>query len=228
MRTWSIQRTLLVGAGLSVALHGMSLAVLGARQLWRDEPAPPVKIRIVEKQPEPKPEPPPEKPVEKKPPKKPEKKVASERPPPAVPPKEPPKPIQGLSEDSIDKSGKGNVAAPLGNTLMMEDTGERVKEAPPPMDVDLSADPQLVRESVVTPQYTDAALDANFEGYVSVEVLVDESGKVVDAQLAKKVGYGMDQRILDAAFAARFLPRKNRLGRPETGWTEIRFNMQIP
>lgn len=230
MQAWSVQKTLLIGVGLSALLHGSSLAMLGARELWKQEPATPVKIRIVEKKPEePKVEPPPPpKPIEKKPPKKPEKKIASERTPPKEPPKDPPKPIQGLTEESFDKSGKGNVAAPLGNTMMMEDTGERVKEAPPPMDADLSSDPQLVRASVVTPQYTDAALDASFEGYVTVEVLVDETGKVTDAQLTKKVGYGMDQRILDAAYAARFLPRKNRLGRPEAGWTELRFNMEIP
>lgn len=230
MRPWSLQTTLLIGVGISLCLHTTSLVVLGRRTIVKDEASKIVKIRIAEPKPEPKIEepPPPPKPPKPKKPKPPEKKVATERQPSQTPPKDPPKPIQGLTEDSFDKSGKSTVAAPLGNTLMTEDTGERVKEAPPPMNVDLSSDPQLIRNSISTPQYTDAALDASFEGTVTVEVLIDETGKVSQAELSKKVGFGMDQRILDAAYAARFIPRKNKLGKSETGWTAIKFNMEIP
>src|SRR6185437_10750058 len=114
----------------------------------------------------------------------------------------PPKVIQGLSASST--SDKGKFAAPLGNTLMTNDTGERVKEAPPPIDADLSADAKLDHSSITKPQYTDSALDANLEGTVVVAVFVDESGKVTDAELNKKGGYGMDERIIAAARQARF------------------------
>jgi TonB family protein len=81
---------------------------------------------------------------------------------------------------------------------------------------------------VVIPSYTDAALDAAFEGRVTVEVYVDESGAVVQAEPAKKIGYGMDERILQSALSAKFVPRKNRLGQPEPSWTKITFNLQVP
>lgn len=230
MRKLLAQSPFVIGAALSVVVHGSALGVLSQRRLWQEDKAPDaVKVRIVETpKPVEPPPPPPPKPPEIKPPKKPvEKKIASERVPKTPPPKDPPKPIQGLSEDSFDKTGKGSVSAPMGNTLMTEDEGIRVKEPPPPMDVDLSADPILIRESMATPQYTDAALDAGFEGVVTVEVLVDEAGQVTQAELTRKVGYGMDQRIVDAARAARFKPRQNKLGRAEAGWTSIKFNMLI-
>jgi outer membrane biosynthesis protein TonB len=149
MRKLLTNTPFVAGAALSIVVHGSALGVLGSRRLWKDDDKPDtVKVRIVEtpKVEEPAPPPPP-KPPEIKPPKKPvEKKIASERVPKTPPPKDPPKPIQGLSEDSFDKTGKGTVAAPMGNTMMIEDTGVRVKEPPPPMDVDLSSDPILIRE----------------------------------------------------------------------------------
>src|SRR5262249_42259643 len=155
---------------------------------------PPVKIKIVEKPPEPKkeppPPPPPPPPPKPKPKPKPKPPVATERPQPKAP--EPAKPVQGFSKDALTAGGKGP-AVPMGNTLMREDEGKRLKEPPPPLDADLSADAKLIRDSVVTPQYTDAALDANIEGYVDVDVYVEGSGKVTQAELRKKVGYGMDQ-----------------------------------
>jgi len=232
MREPSSGTVLFAAVAASLALHVVGLSTLASvAKRTADTKRPPVKVRIVEVAPEPKKEPPPKvEPPKAKPKPHPKKKikpkVATERPKPAVPPKQPPKPVQGLTASAMTPGGK--IAVPLGNTLMMEDTGERLKKAPPPMDADLSADAKLVRDSITTPKYTDAALDASIEGLTVVDVLVDESGKVTDAELKHKVGYGMDERILAAAFEARFVPRKNKLGRPESGWTEIRFNLQIP
>jgi len=222
-------------AALSFAAHGFLGGVIAsARRMQANQPQKPVKVRIVEvkkeePKPEPKPEPPkPEPPKEKPKPKPPPKKQpATERKKPEKPPENPPQPIQGLSKDSFATEGKSGFTAPVGNTLMTEDKGIRVEEAPA-MDTDLSADAKLIVSSIVTPQYTDAALDASFEGYVTVDVFVDETGAVTDAEMKKKVGYGMDDRILAAAKNARFTPRKDKLGKALKGWAEIKFNMQIP
>jgi protein TonB len=186
---------------------------------------PPVTITVVPKEAPPKPDP------KKDPPPKPrpkDRKVASER-----KPKQPPaptaKPVQGLSAEAISAEGTG-IAAPIGNTLMTEDEGKRLKAE----DVgalgnqDLSADARLIRSSFQTPSYTEAAIDAAIEGTYVVDVYVDETGNVTSAELTKKVGYGMDERLLAAANQARFEPRKNRFGKAEPGWTTISFRLELP
>lgn len=222
---------LLAGVGLSVALHALGIGVLGSRALWESQKkSEPVKVKIIEtKKEEPKPEPPPPPPPKKEPPKpKPKpKQVASQQQPKQPPPKEPPKPIQGLDANSMDPNGKG-VAAPMGNTMMMEDTGERAKTPPPELQADLSADAALIRSTIVDPKYTDAALDANLQTTVLVDVFVDENGVVQEVELKKKVGYGMDERIIETMKNAKFTPRKNKLGRPEAGWTEVKWSLEIP
>lgn len=146
----------------------------------------------------------------------------------APPPnKAPVTPIQGLTKESLAQDGKGNFTAPIGNTLMIEDEGRRVTEVAP-LTEDLSSDPKLLPESVLIPTYTDAALDAGFEGRVTIEVYVDAAGHVIQAEPQKKIGYGMDEKILKSALSARFIPRKNRLGQPEEGWSKITFNLQVP
>jgi len=136
-------------------------------------------------------------------------------------------PIQGLTKDSV--ADQGTFSAPVGNTLMIEDTGKRVA----PEDVgalkgDMSAPASLIRESVNTPPYTDQALDASLEGTWVVDVYVELSGSVSSVELRKKIGYGMDERVLEAAKLARFKPRKNRFGAIEAGWAEIKFTLVIP
>lgn len=142
-------------------------------------------------------------------------------------PVKPVKPIQGLTQESTAKDGTGGVHAPVGNTLMIADDGTRVGNAMP-LTADLSADPKLIPESVVVPSYTDAALDAGLEGRVTIEVYVDESGAVTMAEPLRKMGYGMDEKILQSSYSAKFIPRKNHLGQPEPGWTKITFNLQVP
>lgn len=226
----------IIGAAafVSLVLHASGVVVLDKAKLTDKKEENKVRIRIVEKKEEPKVEPvkkeePPPQPKPKPKPKPIPKQVATERPKNAeTPPKEPPKPVMGLDQNSFDTSGKSSVSAPMGNTLMMEDTGERVDTPPAPMDTDLSSDAQLIRDSFAIPSYTEAALDAGLEGVVFVDVHVDANGNVLEAELRKKVGYGMDAKIVEAVLSARFVPRKNRLGRPEATWTEIKFTLQIP
>lgn len=171
--------------------------------------------------------------VPPKPEPKPKKKEAKKNPPTQAPQKKEPeaKPVeavQGINPDAMVTDGKG-LAAPVGNTLLKEDEGKRLK----PEDVgklteDCSSDAKLQRDSVTPPQYTEAALDANLEGTYVVDVYVDAQGGVVEAELRKKVGYGMDPRIIDAVKKSKFEPRKNKVCGAIAGWAEIKFSLVIP
>ena len=142
-------------------------------------------------------------------------------------PAEKAKPVAGLTADSFSENGAGFVA-PAGNTLMMADSGERL--SPDEIEAlkgDLSAEPQLITGSVVKPEYTQDAIDAGFEGRVVVEVYIDATGQVVQAELARPVGYQMDQRIIAMAKAARFVPRKNPVGQSVAGWGQIKVTLTL-
>lgn len=97
-----------------------------------------------------------------------------------------------------------------------------------PSGNDLSSDARMIPESVIVPQYTEEAIDANIEGVVGVDVFVDASGQVTDVELHKSTGFGMDERIVASAWKVRFYPRRDKLGRPLAGWTQIKFRLEIP
>lgn len=217
---WVLRHVWGAAAILSVVGHigFFGTLVLSQRQPAQ-APAGPVKIAITELPPKDK----------KLPPKVPEKpkKIVSERAPKNIPAPNA-KPIAGLSKESFQDNGSVAVAA--GNTLMKEDDGTRV--APDQVkelsNEDLSADARLIMNTMKIPEYTNEAIDANLEGMVTVDVYVDVQGNVVSAEIPRKVGYGMDERIIAAARASRFIPRKDRYGNPVAAWTELRFKLEIP
>ena len=181
----------------------------------------PVKLRVAESERK-EPEALPPKPRKKEP-----------RPKPAPPPNSTPAPktatnvapIQGLAKDSLSTSG--SMAAPIGNTLMTEDTGQRVKDAQA-LKGDQSAPAKLIASTLSTPPYSDEALDAGLEGSFIVDVFVSLDGQVREAELQKKIGYGMDERVLKSVRTSKFEPRRNRLGLVEGGWTVLKFTLVIP
>ncbi len=134
-------------------------------------------------------------------------------------------PVQGLTKESMTEGG--TMAAPLGNTLMAEDTGKRLKEVDA-LKGDLSQPARLIPTSLIAPPYTDQALDAALEGSFIVDVFVNLDGTVRVAELRRKIGYGMDSRVIDAVKTSKFIPRKNRFGVSEEGWTELKFTLVIP
>ena len=225
------------GVAISIAAHILvAILVVTLRPTSHSKTMVPVTVKIHRTE-KPKPQPPEVKKEESKPepkkadkpkPKPKEKKVSTERKT-KEPPKEMAKPIQGLSPSALAPEGKG-ITAPVGNTLLTEDPGKRVKpeDVKPLSNDDLSADAALIASSVVVPKYTEDAIDAGVEATVTVDVFVDATGQVKDAELKKKIGYGMDARILDTARNARFIPRKDRYGRSVEGWAEIRFRLEIP
>lgn len=228
-----LRSPLFAGVSVSIVVHFAAMGGLTAYSVFgsRTKPEPPKSVKVSIK--ETPVAPPPEEPkIPPKPEPKPKKPEPKKLPPTQKPvPKEDSKPVeavQGINPDAMVKDGKG-LAAPVGNTLLKEDEGKRLK----PDDVqqlttDCTADARLIRESVVTPKYTDAALDANLEGVFIVDVFVDENGNVREAELRKKVGYGMDDRIIEVVKQSRFIPRKNKVCGNIAGWAEIKFSLVIP
>ena len=93
---------------------------------------------------------------------------------------------------------------------------------------DQSAEAMLIHSTVVKPEYTSEALFARLEGLFPMNINIDEAGRVISAQLAKKVGYGMDQRILAAMKEARFQAGRDARGKAHGGWVKIKFKLEIP
>ena len=135
------------------------------------------------------------------------------------------KPVQGLTSQSLGL--EGTMAAPRGNTLMTGDTGQRLSDVQD-LKGDLSEPARLIATSLVIPPYTDEALDAALEGSFIVDVFVNLDGSVREVELRKKIGFGMDQRVIAAVKSAKFVPRKNKIGVPEAGWAELKFTLVIP
>ncbi len=136
-------------------------------------------------------------------------------------------PVFGADKSVITPGG--GIAVPVGNTLLTEDDGKRLK----PSEVkdftgDLSHYATLIPATFQLPKYTDEAVDAALEGVFTVDVFVDEMGHVRDVELKKKIGYGMDQRVLDSMRKAEFSPRKNKFGKEIEGWTEVKLRLVIP
>jgi len=218
--------------GASLVLHLAFLS--GVQFIPRPEPArkyTKVAVNVVEK-PRPveaaTPEPQPQATEAPKPKPKP---LAQEKATPTVKPQDnspPPQPVMGLSKESFAEGGKGGFSAPAGNTTMAPDEGKRLSpEEIRKLDRDLSADAKLIAGSFIKPEYTPEAEENNLEGSFVIEVYIDTQGKVVEAELRKKIGYGMDDRVLNAAKNARFSPRKNPVGQPLAGWTELRIRLNL-
>jgi len=207
---------------VSVLLHIISagwLYRLANRPIY--QASQPVKVRVLVNEPKPLDVLPP-KPIQKEKPKPqnlaPNTQVTNDAP-------KTDTPVQGLTKDSL--SDQGTMAAPVGNTLMKEDEGKRLEQVDA-LRGDMSAPARLIAQTLAPPPYTEEALDAAVEGSFIVDVFVNLDGTVRDVELRKKIGYGMDSRVLAAVRAAKFIPRKNRFGVSEEGWTELKFTLVIP
>ncbi len=109
---------------------------------------------------------------------------------------------------------------------MVEDQGIRRAEVGEAEVKDLSQ--RAVRISLTKPEYTDDAIDVGLEGTFAVDVFIEKDGSVSDAELRKKIGFGMDERVLAASKSAVFEPRRNNLGVAIAGWDTIVFDLVLP
>lgn len=136
-----------------------------------------------------------------------------------------PKPVQGLLNENFAPNSTGPRAA-VGNTLMKEDSGERLSANDvTEYVVDQTRDAIPITNTIIKPDYTDAALDAGAEGLVEIDVYVSAEGQVEDAELRKRFGYGMDERILQSARTVRFQPRLDRYGKSISGWAILKMRL---
>ncbi|MCB1054472.1 MAG: TonB family protein [Acidobacteria bacterium] len=115
------------------------------------------------------------------------------------------------------------------------------KPAPPPPAVKEPAEPAVRRGDLVEPgpgvvpprlvqqaaaRYPEAARRFRREASISVRVLVDETGRVVDTeQTTKKVGLGLDEAAIAAAKKSTFQPATKR-GVPVKMWHVLRFDFR--
>ncbi|MGA2050258.1 MAG: energy transducer TonB [Terracidiphilus sp.] len=64
--------------------------------------------------------------------------------------------------------------------------------------------PQVVRS--IQPEFTDEARQANFQGNVSVQLIVDSEGNPQNVRLVSHLGMGLDERAIAAVRQYRFRP----------------------
>jgi len=86
------------------------------------------------------------------------------------------------------------------------------------------AAPKLL--SNLDPRYPPAAKHLNRAAQVDIKVLVDERGKVLDAdRIGAKSGFGFDEAAIDAARRAVFQPATKE-GVKVKMWTTLRVNFR--
>ena len=151
----------------------------------------------------------------------------------------PPQRVFGVTKYSLAKGPGASVAVRVGNTLMKEqektytppakvrDLPEEQQASPPPPPTprprprprkpkiydlrDVATKPAFAHR--VAPRYTDAAQDAEVEGVVKVEVILNRQGQPIKVRVVKSLGHGLDEVVIRAVRASRFRPAQVR-GRP--------------
>jgi TonB family protein len=86
--------------------------------------------------------------------------------------------------------------------------GEIAEESEKPPGEERSA----VLESKVEPKYPEAARTAGVEGTVVLDVLIDESGRVVDVQVLRGLPLGVSEAAVDAVLRWQYRPARGRAG----------------
>ena len=191
---------------LSIALH---LAVFGPVAMLTvlspkaSKPPQVVSVQAVEKPLEIKPE------TQPKPP----QAVQLKRPDPLQQkPVEPPaKPVFGLTRDTLrDDSGASNVQIKKGNTIAKEVDQiqtDNDRSLPVPTDEYLvTSMPRLKKE--VRAEYPPTARKERIEGPVVMDVLIDQSGKVVKVDVVSGLGFGLDEAAVQAMLQFEFEPAR--------------------
>lgn len=214
---------LAIGLICSIGLHGGGLLWASMQKIVVKEIQRPVELEIVQLPPKPVEPPPPEppKPIEKPQPKikpPPQIKVAEvkpkvvDEPPPPIeeakePPKTPPPLFVGIKMSSTTAGGA--IAVPIGNTTLGAMTkGNNPADVKPysaPKYVPPGAadsDPEVAAEFKIP--YPSEARKANIEGTVRLRIVVDNEGRVVDAQIINGPGFGLNEAAREAIKKFKF------------------------
>jgi len=132
------------------------------------------------------------------------------------------KPVVGVTEDSLSQNGDFSV--PIGNTLMgiPENKVQEVHYAP----LFRVAELPRFRENI-QPIYPDLARRMGIAGSVVIEVSIDEEGRVIDAVVKQGLGYGCDESALASVRKARFYPARADDGQPVAVKVQIPFHFRL-
>jgi TonB family protein len=84
--------------------------------------------------------------------------------------------------------------------------------------------PSLLRE--VKPDYTENARQRGIEGDVVMEIVVRRDGSVGDVRVMQGLGYGLDERAIEAVRQWRFSPARRR-GQPVDVLVEVAMEFKI-
>jgi TonB family protein len=90
---------------------------------------------------------------------------------------------------------------------------------PEPLRYSSTTQPARLRLSVATAP-TEKALRAKISGAVGLRLLVAADGRPARAYVIRRLGYGLDQRAVEAALQYRFEPAMQG-GLPQTTWVEL-------
>ena len=85
----------------------------------------------------------------------------------------------------------------------------------------------MIRSSFVEPEYTKAALRANYRDVISAAVLVGKKGEAKKVRLDKEAPFGMSKRIIESLMAAKYSPSIDGSGYPIENWVKMRFYLEI-
>lgn len=124
-----------------------------------------------------------------------------------------PKAVFGLNRNALStESSDSPVTLKQGNTVAKEQDQEKL------MDDDPSSLPNPTDEFLVTSMpvlisevripYPKQARDANIEGPVVMELLIDSEGKVRNVVLVSGPGYGLNEAAMEAVYGVKFQPAK--------------------
>ena len=88
-----------------------------------------------------------------------------------------------------------------------------------PLRYSSATQPARLRQSVAVAP-TEKALRARVSGAVGLRLLVSADGRPARAYVIRRLGYGLDQRAVEAALQYRFEPATQN-GLPQTTWVEL-------
>jgi periplasmic protein TonB len=80
--------------------------------------------------------------------------------------------------------------------------------------------------SQIQPEYSDDARKARVQGTVELVIVVNADGSVQVEKVQKSLGYGLDQRAIEAVRRWRFTPGK-RDGQPVATYVEVLVNFSL-
>jgi protein TonB len=143
------------------------------------------------------------------------------------PPPKPPVPVEvpndeELLDDELDLDASLDIDAPVESAPPPPEPAEEEEE--PEIFVVVENMPELIGGLAAIQQsinYPEMAKKAGVEGRVIVQFVVDEEGNVLDPQVVRGLGAGLDEEALRAVQQAKFTPGKQR-GKP------VRVRMSLP